>query len=210
MRTRRSAVVPALGLALALFGGCRSVTPQPDTLARVRVANDADTYRLRRVGLVPFTGELADAELARAMQAAFLGEFSQRDRFELVLLDAADLAEIPASEPHRRGWYRPSTIVSLGKRFRLDGLLVGSVTHMQPYPPQELGLELELVSCETGMVLWTSSLQLDASADRVRRSLDWYRENHLANDEESPGTQVALIAPTFFARFAAYEMARGI
>lgn len=199
------------GLALAaaaLLPACSSLDDAPP-LARARSAPDYGTYRLHRVGLLPFEGEL-EGEHAGTLQGAFLLELARQAPFELVRLSPADLAEVQSSEPYRRGTYQPRTLLELAERFRLDGILIGTVTQASVYPPQVLGLELDLVSCETGMVLWNSGLHVDASDARVRRHLESFERSQETADTWQGGVQLTLISPSRFARFAAHEIAKGL
>ena len=193
---------------LALLSSCASLYEELPPLARTQAAPDFESYRLSRVGLLPFEGdELGDAHAA-TLQRAFLLELGQLAPFEVVRLDPADLAEIQASEPYRRGLYRPRTLLDLAERFRLDAILIGSVIQASVYPPQVLGLELDMVSCETGMVLWTASLHVDASDTTVRRHLDSFQRSQETTEDWQGGVQLTLISPSRFARFAAHTVAK--
>ena len=146
--------------------------------------------------------------MAASLQDSFLAEVGNATNYEVVRLRTVDLAEIPGSEPYRRGWYRPETILSLARRFKLDGMLVGTVTQLNPYPPQSLGLDIDLVSTETGLVIWHGSIHLDAADERVRDSLEDYFEtkNAAVGSKESIG--LTMISPRRFARFAAHQVAQ--
>ena len=197
-----------LVLALALVAmGCRA-QDERQQLATSREASDLDTYRLRRVGIAPFEGHDIDPERSRTLQGAFLLELGRSAPFELVRLDTGDLTEMKTSEPYRRGSYHPQTLLELAHRFNLDGVLIGTVTQFNVYPPQVLGLELDLVSTETGMVIWAASLRLDAADSRVRQNLEWYSRSQESLASWEGGVQLTLISPSMFARFAAHEVAR--
>ena len=80
--------------------GMRVFTISPDGLPvtsfeGLRIAADFDSYRLQRVGLVPFTGDETAFVDASHLQAAFLGELSSTVDYEIVPLDLTDLEEIP-------------------------------------------------------------------------------------------------------------------
>jgi hypothetical protein len=199
-------------LAALALGACRAthlVPPAP--LASAHFTGDFDSYRLGRVGFLPLassSGEELTADQGRTLQAALLLELAQVADFELVRLEPGDLAEVPGSEPYRRGRYLPRTILELARRYDLDGLFVGTVTHLQPFPPQALALSLDLVSCETGMVLWTSSIRLDADDRTVHKSLAAWSARQRSDASTDDSMELTLISPSRFARFAAHEVAR--
>jgi hypothetical protein len=160
---------------------------------------------------VPFRGEDLDRQRAREMQETFRFELSRRASYEVVLLDEDDLAEIDRDLPFQRGSYRARSISEIARRFRLDGMLFGTVTHLEPYAPQSLGLEIELVASETGLVIWSSTLELDTADATVRDSLERFRSAQRDPGGARPsGVESTLLSPSRLLRFAASEIARGL
>lgn len=200
--------VLALVLLAASLGACLGPEPlvMPE-LARARVAADFHTYELHRVGILPFTGRGIDAERARELQLAFLAELAQATPYELVLLDGPDVQEIEASDPFRRGVYRPRTIIQTSRRYNLDALLFGTVTEERFFAPQVLALAVDLVAAETGLVIWSSSVHLDASDPRVVDGLELYFGDPRRADETGGDWRISLLSPERFARFAAFQVA---
>jgi len=191
-------------LVVALGLGCRAPRRlEMPSLANAQASNDFKSYELRRVGLLPFAGREIDDNAREAFQLAFLSEISQSTPYELILLDRHDLEEIEASEPYRRGWYRPRTIIELSRRYSLDAILFGTVTQQRTYPPQLLSLEVEMVAAETGLVIWSSSVHLDATDRRVVDGLKIY----WGDKEDKRSWELALLSPERFARFAAFQVA---
>jgi hypothetical protein len=199
-----------LAFVLALLVSCQAIRPPiaPPSLATAQFATDFHTYRLQRVGLLPLTGASISTDQSQMLQAAFMVELSHATDVELVRLEAHDLEEVPGSEPYRRGRYLPRTILELARRYQLDALLVGTVTHIQAFPPQALSISLDLVSCETGMVLWSSSVNLDAGDRAVHDGLAAWAALQRSSTGSRESLQLTLISPSRFARFAAYEVAR--
>lgn len=196
---------PLLGvLATLLLGAClTSRRAEMPRLANAVVSQDFASYPLRRIGLPPFAGRGLTEAQGLDLQRALHSELAQSTPFEIVQLDANDLAELEASEPHRRGWYKPKTIIGLTQRYSLDAILFGVVTQERFFPPLLLSLQVDLVSAETGLVLWSGSVHLDASDPRVVEGLELY----YANEQEPEGWRVALLSPERFARFAAFQIA---
>ncbi|MBM3991040.1 MAG: hypothetical protein FJ298_08530 [Planctomycetes bacterium] len=200
----------ALTLSLAaLVGSCQSSGASPEllpTLARSRAALDLGSYSLGRVGLLPPLGSVGDE--AANLQAALGFELTRQMPFEVVTLDAEDLAELRLDQPHARGRYTPQTILAIAHRFRLDGLIVGTVTHLEPFAPQSLGIALELVAVDTGLVVWSSKIDVDTSEVRVRDALEAYQAARTAGGDSADDLSVLMLSPTSLMRFAASEMAR--
>ena len=203
----RSCRLATLVLTALAATGCRTTPPDPGPLASSTVASDFSTYRLARVGILPFSGRDIGREQADNLQRAFQLELARVMPYELVPLSHADLEEVRAGNPYLRGRYEPPAILEVAQRYRLDALLIGTVTQLEPYPPQALGLEVELVATETGAPLWTSSVHLDAGDARVRARLDLWQASHKADGGGRESVQLTLVSPERFARFAAWEVA---
>lgn len=193
-------------LALGALAACQILPRTVPPLATARIVSDFETYTIRRVGLLPPTGAGFTVGQAESMQAAFFAEFSASTNYEIVRLDPRDLEAIPRMEPYRLGLYKSRTILAISRRYHLDALLISSVTDLQTHPPQRLGVQVDLVSAETGQTLWSSSIQLDAAQERVRRSIETWARAH-QGDVSDNTWEITLLSPLRFARFAAFQMA---
>lgn len=199
-----------LSLALvALASACRTSNAGSE-LARFHAATDLATYRLTRVAVLPFSGDV-DPERAALLAEAFAGAFSRRAEFEVRVLSARDLDGIPDAATFERGWTRPETVIALGKRFGLDAVVVGDVRRAQWFPPQRLDVTVELVAIETGASIWTGAIEVDAGDQRARGALkDWYAHDRANAGERGPGWELCLISPRLLAEFTAQVLARGL
>jgi len=186
------------------LGGCVSPRSRPvPRLATAEVTNDFATYDLHRVGLLPFQGRSIEPSEAADLQMSFLSEMERATPYEIVLLNDTDMEMIDSVSPHRRGWYDSKTIIELSKRYNLDGILFGNVTESRFFSPQLLSLSVELVASETGLVIWSSSVHLDAGDPRVRDGIQAF----YGTEEQPDAWRVALLSPERFSRFAAYQIA---
>ncbi len=196
-------------LAAASCAGCAMVHREPPVeLARTRAVSDYPTYTLRRVGLLPIVGLEADPRRQAEFAQAFLFEFARTAPYEVVALDAAQIAEVDPSRPHERGAYSARTVLELAQRFRLDGLLVGEVTQLEVYSPQLLAVQLELISAETGLAIWASSVHIDGGDRALAPNFEHFRRMQRDDAQGSADLQVTLLSPARLARFAAFEIAR--
>ena len=194
----------ALVLALGALASCLVASPpRMPSLANATVSSDFESYRIHRVGLLPFSGEDITPERSVDLQAAFHSELSQSTPFEVVMLGGADLEALEESEPYRRGWYRPKTIIGLSKRYSLDAILFGTVTQERFYPPQILALQVDLVSAETGLVIWSAAVHIDANDPRVLDGLQLY----YGAEEGEDAWRLSLLSPERLGRFAAFQVA---
>lgn len=195
----------------ALLTACTSAPTRQDAqvFATARVVNDFGSYELHRVGLLPLVGASLRPEQSGPIQSGFLAELSKSTPFEVVSLTHADISEIPGSDPYRRGWYDPRTIIHLARRYQLDAVFVCTIADTQFFAPQRLAIQLDLVACETGAAIWTGAVHLDASDAEVRDSImTWAADSDQHDHRGSEPTDLALLSPRRFARYAAWQLAR--
>lgn len=201
MRFTRILVTTLLGLsAVSCVGG-----PGPRiNLASASVVADFDSYTLRRIGLMPIGGLDPALSESREMATTLAGEFAAATGLEVLVLTPSDLSEVKDLQPHARGEFNMQTIIEVGKRHRLDGLLVATLTERNVYPPQRLGLQMDFVATETGMSLWFGNLAADASSKRTQLAVDGWTRSEFSDEHFDNG--VVLISPKRFFRFACAQL----
>lgn len=204
-----------LAALMAAASGC-VLTPEPPEmplLASAQVAEDIDNHSLGRVGLLPvriLDGRPFDVGTRSArLGPIFHGEFARAAGFELLQLGPRDLEAVAESDPFRRGTYELSTLSELGKRFRLDALLLVHVQGQRVYAPQQLSIQAELVSLATGGVLWSGQVHLDAGDPQVTLGLELFYADDHEGEIQGPWT-LALHSPERFARFGAWQLAQNL
>lgn len=208
---RKSSMSQRLAVLLAgagLMSSCVFSPAEVPLMGSAKVTSDFDTYQVRRVGLVPFGAvdqEVLAAHEVGALETTFHAEFASGTDYDIVPLRGLDLMGVVAPDPFRAGWYSPEGVLTLRDRYRLDALLVGTITSRRIVPPQVLGVQLDLVSCETGATIWTCDLILDASRESTRDAIEIWARRELGDPDGAPLT---LLSPKKFAHFAAFQMAR--
>lgn len=204
MMRRGSHLLAAL-VALSL-SACWGGGSPPPVLGSAQVVADFDSYALRRVALLPLEGIDPSLAESRALATTLGSEFAQRTGLELLVLTHAEVSEVPIMSPHRKGGFDARTIIELGKRHRLDALLVATLVERKAYPPQRIALQVDLVSTETGLSLWYGRIQADAGEGRTQRAVQaWVQQS--AESQEADW-KVVLLSPQRFYRFACYEVLR--
>jgi len=173
-------------------------------LASARVVSDFDSYTLRRIGLMPISGMDPTLAESRELATTLAAEFAAVTGMEVVVLSPSDLSEVKGLEPHTRGEFNMRTIIEVGKRHRLDALLVATLTERNVFPPQRIGLQMDFVATETGMSLWFGNLAADASTKLTQQAVYDWTHNHFSDEHFDDG--VVLISPKRFFRFACAQL----
>lgn len=199
----RALIASACALPLVL-AGCRSApTQEAPLLATGKITSDFASYSIRRVGLLPIQSEGSDGAGDEALEQAFHAELVASTGYEVIVLSQHDLLELDALQPLRRGSYSAASLLELRRRFLLDAVAVGVVSNRRVVPPQCLGVQLDLISCETGATLWSSRVLLNAADAETREALATWSEQHT---DSIDGAELVLLSPRRFARFAAWQV----
>ena len=88
-------------------------------------------------------------------------------------------------------------------QYAVLSILFGTVTQERFYPPQILALQVDLVSAETGLVIWSAAVHIDANDPRVLDGLQLY----YGAEEGEDAWRLSLLSPERLGRFAAFQVA---
>jgi hypothetical protein len=181
-RPKKRAIAAASAALLSLGGlsGCASlsdparpyVSPALSHAARLRTA----------IVLRPAAG--LDEDALAVVCEAVAAELEATGRFAPTPLPRA-LAAPLAQEAAR--WQKgppASTLVALARDRGTEALAILSVRRFDPYPPAQLSFALDVASTETGALLFSGAMALDASESaRFADSLSMERLARLASRE---------------------------
>lgn len=207
MSVRKLLLAGALAAALSGCVGTNAyVAP---ALASARVAPDFSSYEIRRVGVLPHDGVALEPNEADVFATSLFGEFSRSTPYEFVRVDLPDHEGVVESRPYEEGRYHPQTILELSRRFELDALLFPTIVHRKWFPPQQVSISVDLVAAETGLVIWSSVVHLDAEDPAVIDGLKiFYGFKPKVLDEwPDESWDTSLVSPAKFTRFAVHELA---
>lgn len=209
MRTWRRGNLALLGAALATTGCSWFLDqPEPKAVSAFR-APAAEFAVVRRVMVLPFAfapGVEGDRDSARQIRDAFLAEFAKLQRFEIVPLPEGADEHLAINDGAPRGALPARALLALGKRYRLDGLILGTITAYRPYLPPHLGVRVQLTSVHSGATVWAAEGLYDSSERATERDVRHYALSYLAKEDSDHGWRMNVIAPRRFAAFVAHRL----
>ena len=198
-------IAALLSLAL-LSAGCLLPRP-PETRAINNYLADArDLASVHRIMVLPFAtsaGVVADNENIRDI---YVNELQKLRRFEIVPLpkSAHEVDDLYSSM--RAGRMSTDAIIGLCERYRLDGVLVGTVTAWRAYTPPQLGMRTSLVSVHSGSIVWKVDAIYDANDRSTVNDLRHYHDRVQTQDGNLHGWELNTIAPTRFTAYVAHRL----
>lgn len=161
-------------LIILIFLACAHITPYRLTNYFLSEDGLAD-IRAKRLAVLPFSAD--DEELGYQLADEFNLQLGKLGLFELVERQRVyDLFEEQDFYPER---IAPETAVEIGKMLGAHGVILGNVS---AYTRGKVGLNVRLVSVETGRQIWQASDEIHGSDRRVQILVDKADRYRLTRD----------------------------
>ncbi|MCC6673532.1 MAG: hypothetical protein IT458_20910 [Planctomycetes bacterium] len=193
--------------ALLLALGCSACAGAPSPKPVNHYFADArEVEAVRRVMVLPFDTDAAPSADGRMVRSAFLQELAKVQAFEVVPLPDGAEHDERIYESWRHGRLSSEALVELGRRYQLDGVLMGTVTSYRPYLPPHMGLRVQLVSLHSGATVWAADAHYDASEALTIEDLRHYQGSAMATEATLHGHEINLISPRRFVAYVCYRM----
>ena len=202
MRLSSNAVL--VGVLLA-FASCALERPPEKRAINSYLADARDLACVRRIMVLPFSEEPGVVADKTRIRETYINELLKLRRFEVVPLPADSVEVVPLDASLRHGRISTDEIVALCNRYRLDGVLLGTITSCRAYTPPHLGMRTQLVSVHSGSIIWAVDVLYDASDRSMQSDLRHYYDRVLTHDGNLHGFEFDTIAPTRFCAYVAHR-----
>lgn len=198
------ASVAALAL---LLGGCGlfADVPEPKPVNAYR-SDERDLAHVRRIMVLPFEAAPGVRVQEGELRGAFLGAMANIQKFEVVPLPDGTDDNRQLYEGLRRGRIPAPALVELGKRYRVDGVMLGTITNYRAYTPQQLGLRLQLTSLHSGSTVWAAEGHYDANDAGTQSDLQHFAATFLGEEPSMHDWRINLLSPQKFAAFVSHRL----
>lgn len=193
-------------LLLVCAAGCSLPRPPEKRPVNSYLADARDLASVRRIMVLPFAEESGVDVDREQIRGAYLAELQKLRRFEIVPLPASAQENEQLHGSLRRGLLSTDAIVELCNRYRLDGVLLGTITAWRAYTPPRLGLRTQLVSVHSGAVVWAVDAIYDLADRSTANDLRHYHDNVQTKDATLHGWEFTGLAPTLFAGYVAHRV----
>ena len=97
-------------------------------------------------------------------------------------------------------------MIEAKKRFKVDAIIFGTITHYMPYEPPVLGIKVGMFSTVTGNVIWTADTILDSSEASVVQLVRTYYRRNYQRKQSLYGWKIILVSMKRYAQFAAHQV----
>lgn len=191
---------------LLLVPGCAWLHQDKPQRVNAWLAEPGDLAPVRRVAVLPFSSSTGVEVSTEEVGRAFREELAKLQRFEIVSIPAGAREDREILRSILDGRYSTDGVVALCERYRLDGLLIGTVTSYRPYKPPHLGIQASLLSVHSGGAVWATNAHYDANDLSTWQDIRHWNDNVVATGDDLHGPEMALISPKRFTRFVAHRV----
>ncbi|RKY11037.1 MAG: hypothetical protein DRP65_05330 [Planctomycetota bacterium] len=165
-----------------------------------------DLRRIGRVAVVELQNDSAYPHISADVTEMLFQELQKRQVFGLSVVRRNNPAwrslQLPPDSP-----FNPDQLLSIRKVLGCNAVLIGTVTHYQPYPHMTIGLRLKIVDLTDGQLLWALEQIWDCADKTTESRIRRYLRYQKRSAEGSLREQLVSVSPTKFIKFVGYEVA---
>ncbi len=200
-------IVILLSFAAISNVGCRSLLVQREFKSISFYKSDEyNNTSVHRVLLVPFAFETNREKVVDEVTEAFFVELQKSTKFDVVLPHGFSDKLLQQNDLWIKGLVRAETVIEAKKRFKVDAIIFGTITHYKPYEPPILGIKVGMFSTVTGNVIWTADTILDSSEASVVQLVRTYYRRNYQRKQSLYGWKIILVSMKRYAQFAAHQV----
>ena len=197
----RSAIL--VSVVTICLGGCALTTPTPDPQDVVPHHEAAVRRPMRRVAVMIDQAPPRHEETAERFADALRRQLTERNLFEPLPVTSADLADANLASIRTRGRYAPEDLLTVGRRFGVEGVLYVTMTDFAATPTIRFGARLALIDCRDGSAAWSTDVMLDGEDRVVAKDVHNWHDVHLKDRGSLIDHELVLISPRLFFDYAA-------
>lgn len=186
--------------------GCQSLRPPQKKPVNAFWADPRDVDSVKRIMFLPLAAAPRINAPTDRLRAAVLDELSKIQRFEIVPLPESTDEDEAIYRATLHGERSLEALVALGKRYKVDAVVLGTITSYRAYPPAHLGLRLQMLSLHSGKPVWAAEGLYDAAEEATLGDVQHYARSYLGQEASMHGWEINLISPTRFASFVAHRL----
>lgn len=194
-----------LFICLLIVMGCSSAPPHHSSSLSYNKTDEYKKTQIRRVLLLPFEYDVDREAVIDEVMEAFAVELRKIGCFEVVVPIKNKTTITPELEIWVKGTINLTTILTLRKKYDVDAIIFGNITHYRPYEPMLLGVKVGMISTDTGTVIWSADGVFDSNENEVAELVKHYFEStHQKN--ALYGWKLILLSMRRYSQFVANQI----
>lgn len=193
--------------------GCSSagrfyLLPEPGYRGTFYLSPEFRATSIRRVMVMPFKNETGYRNIEGDVADIFILELQKMLKFEVVPSNREAEKLLGRTDLITNGVFNRADMARIGDRFKVDALIFGSILQYRPYEPLALGLKVQMVSTDTGAVVWAVEQIFDSSEHSVYRAAKAYYSGLNKRSLAQYGRRTVLVSMEQYTKFVCSQIVK--
>lgn len=192
-------------VCLVTIMGCSGTLPHHSSTLNYNKSDEYKRMCIRRVLLLPFEYNVDREAIIDEVTEAFAVELRKIGSFEVIVPSGSTTKLVSEYEIWDKGSINLTTLLALRKKYDVDAIVFGNITHYRPYEPMLLGVKAGMISTDTGTVVWSADGVFDSNENEVAELVKHYFEStHQKN--ALYGWKLILLSMRRYSQFVANQI----
>ena len=198
-------VIILLCFSVIGIGGCIITEKEFKSISFYK-SDEFSKTNVQRVLMVPFTFKTQRGKIVEEVTEAFFLELQKSAKFDIVVSYEFQDVLLQQKDLWIKGLIRAETIIEAKKKFNVDAIIFGTITHYKPYEPPILGVKIGMFSAVSGNVIWSSDTVFDSSEASVIQLVKNYYKENIQKKQSLYDWNIVLLSMKRYSQFAAYHI----
>lgn len=93
-------------------------------------------------------------------------------------------------------------------KLKIDAILYGKIMHYRPYPRNSVGLQLKLIDCSTGQLLWAIDQVWDSTDATTEARIKSFFRTQMRSGYDPVDWKMVMLSPRIYNKFITYEISQ--
>ena len=169
---------------------------------------DYDNFSIKRVMLAPIKNESSHRDVGKTLEPIFIREYIKLNKFEIVPTPPDLEEEIATFSVREKGTFYALHLYDIGKRYNVDAIIFTSVTAFSPYEPCIIGINAQMISTYSGIVVWALNEVYDGNLRSVESLAKVYYYEKLRFAHPLNDWKIMMSSIRYFAQMVASDVSQ--
>lgn len=189
----------------SLLAGCTYYPATPPQTDHYYINPQKNLFSVGKVAIVELENNSSSPQIAPDTTEAIFQAMQKKQIFSINVVRQSDPAwkslnmDINSKYDNRK-------FSEVQDALKCNAVLLGTITHYQPFPHMAIGLRLKLVDLEDGKLLWALEQIWDTADKTTEKRIKNYFQYQVRSGYAPLREQVVTISTTKFVKFVAYEV----
>ena len=202
-------IILLMTLVMLLIPGCSLKMKKNDPIAPLEYYRfgDLDLRSIGRVVMFEMNNLSTNQKLDKELTTALSEEIRKKQIFGLDTLYPED------PEWKRLGIskdfdFSMKELSDIQKKLGVDAVMYGKIVHYRPYPRNSIALNLKMIDCATGELLWAIDQVWDSTDTGIEQRAKAFFDSQMSSGYDPVDWKIVMLSPRIYNKFVTYEISQ--